>query len=276
MIPYERDTAKYKADIANWQKRQEKTLGYKINLTEQRAKTEDHYATTGKTVAETPGVAAKSESEQLDTAFKKRVGRDREPFLKEFAAEKEQVTKSSNLLRSASVANEALQTGKVTSGWGAPVQLVAAQIGAAIGSNDAKQIAIETEKYQQAAKSMISYGVMLVNGIDPRVTDADLKQAEGLIGSPEMQLESKKRIISAMREDLHGKVANYEDARDYYLKGDPQHRMFEVQVPSTAPQDQVEILLKHKDNPRAIEIYDHDHGKGAAAIEIARAKRRAQ
>jgi len=74
--------------------------------------------------------------------------------------------------------------------------------------------------------------------------------------------------------EFSGKVANYEDARDYYLKGDPQHRMFEVQIPSTAPQDQVDILLKHKDNPRAIEIYDHDHGKGAAAIEIARAKRR--
>jgi len=271
---YENQLKNYEIERDEWKKEQEQNRDYRMKLPYQRAQTEGQYATTGKTIAETPGVAAKSESEQLDTAFKKRVGRDREPFLKEFAAEKEQAVKSASLLRNASVANEALQTGKVTSGWGAPVQLVAAQIGAAIGSNDAKQIAIETEKYQQSIKSMISYGTMLVQGKDPRVTDSDLKQAEGVMGTPEQQLESKKRIIAAIREDLHGKVANYEDARDYYLKGDPQHRMFEVQVPSTAPQDQVEILLKHKDNPRAIEIYDHDHGKGAAAIEIARARRR--
>ena len=115
---------------------------------------------------------------------------------------------------------------------------------------------------------------MLVNGKDPRVTDADIKQAQGLTGTLDMQRASQQRIINAMREDLRGKVANYEDIREQYLRDDPQHRFFKVDMPPTAPSDQIDVLLKYRDNPQAIATFDRDHGPGAAELEIKRAQRR--
>jgi hypothetical protein len=271
---YENKLKNYEIQRDEWKKEQEQNRDYRMKLPYQRAQTEGQYATTDKTKAEIGGAQAKSDVEQMNAGFYKRTGQEREPFLKSFGAEKEQITKVSGLLRNAGIADDALRSGKVASGWGAPAQLVAAQIGAALGSNDAKQIAYETEKHMNATKSMLSYGTMLVNGKDPRITEGDVKQAEGITGTPEQQLESKKRIIAAIREDLHGKVSNYEDMRDYYLKGDPQHRMFEVPMPKTAPDAVTEVLIKHQNDPRAIEIYDSKYGPGAADLEIRRARRK--
>ena len=217
---------------------------------------------------------AEAQVAKLNADFQVNKGREREPFLKEFAVEKEIVSKVSGLLKSAKAADEALKTGDVVWGSGAEAKLALARIGSAFGNERARKVAEASEKYRHASDSTLAYGVMLVNGKDPRVSNADLEQAKGLTGTLDMQRASQQRIINAMREDLYGKVSNYEDLREQYLRDDPQHRFFKVDVTPTAPQDQVDVLLKYRDNPQAIATFDRDHGPGAAKLEIKRALRR--
>jgi hypothetical protein len=285
-IPYENQVLKYKADIANWQKRQEQTLGYRMGLPKQRAETEGQYATTDKTRVDAererrglPKVSAEADVAQLNANFQKRVGREREPFLKEFTADKEQVNKVVPMLRDTRIAKEALDSGYVISGFGADAKLNLARIAAKIGSNDAQKIANESEKYQKAMDRTISYGIMLVNGKDPRVSEGDVAQAKGLQGTPDMQEASKRKIIDIMQSDIHGKVDNYEGLRETYLRGDPQHRFFKVDVPNAGVSNPEgtgtrDILLKNPTNPAVIKEFDRLHGSGAAQLEINRAKRR--
>jgi hypothetical protein len=285
-IPYENQVLKYKADIANWQKRQEQTLGYRMGLPKQRAETEGQYATTDKTRVDAererlglPKVSAEADVAQLNANFQKRVGREREPFLKEFAADKEQVNKVVPMLRDTKLAKEALDSGYVVSGFGADAKLNVARIAAKIGSSDAQKIANESEKYQKAMDRTISYGIMLVNGKDPRVSEGDVAQAKGLQGTPDMQEASKRKIIDIMQADIHGKVDNYEGLRETYLRGDPQHRMFKVDVPNAGVSNPEgtgtrDILLKNPTNPAVVREFDRLHGSGAAQLEINRAKRR--
>jgi hypothetical protein len=273
-IPYENDVLKYKADIANWQKRQEQTLGYKMGLPKQRAETEREYATTGKTLAETPKAQAEADTAVLTNKFYQRTGREREPFLKEFASEKEQITKVAPMLRDVAIAKEALDTGAVASGFGADAKFNAARIAAKIGSQDAQKIANESEKYQKAMDRTISYGIMLVNGKDPRVSEGDVAQAKGLQGTPDMQEASKRRIIAVMQEDLHNKVGNYEDIREKYLRDDPQHRFFKVDTPQIGTPELRKVLIDHQNRPDVIAEFDRLNGPGAAKLELARHKRR--
>ena len=211
---------------------------------------------------------------QQNAAFQAKVGREREPFLKEFATEKGQVEKFAGLLRNANAADEALKTGDVVWGSGAEAKLALARIGSSLGNKRAAEIAANSEKYKQASDSTLGYGIFLVNGKDPRVTDADIQQAKGLTGTLDMQRESQQRIINAMREDMRGKVANYEDVREQYLRGDPQHRFFKVDTPPTAPPAVTKALLDNRDNEGIRRRYDADYGPGAAALEIKRALRR--
>jgi len=273
-IPYENQVAKYKADIANWQKRQEQTLGYKMGLPKQRAETENQYATTEKTRAETGGAQAKSDVEQMNASFQKRTGREREPFLKEFAAEKEVVGKAVPVLRDAQIAREALDSGLVISGAGADAQIAAARIAAKIGSNDEKKIAEASERYQKAIDRTVSYGIMLFNGKDPRITEGDVQLAKGNVGTPDMQEASKRKILDIMQEDMHRKVNNYEDLRETYLRGDPQHRIFKVPAPDIGTPEVRKALIDNQNRPDVIAEFNRMHGPGAAELEIARHKRR--
>jgi hypothetical protein len=248
-------------------------------LPKQRAETENQYATTDKTRAEIPKAQAEADTAVLTNKFYQRHGREREQFLKDFTSEKEQVSKIVPMLRDTQIAKEALDSGAVVSGFGADAKLNAARIGAKIGSNDAKKIAEESEKYQKAMDRTISYGVMLVNGKDPRVTEGDVAMAKGQLGTPDMQEASKRKIIEVMQADLHGKIDNYEGLREQYLRGDPQHRFFKVDVPAAGASNAEgtgtrDILLKNPTNEAVIREFDRIHGHGAAKLELNRARRR--
>jgi hypothetical protein len=282
----------HKTDVSAWLKEQEQNQLYRQRLPGDRATTRktgleadekqiqlqglpERLAQERKELEAKVGKAqAEAQVAKLNSDFQTRVGREREPFLKEFATEKERAEKVSGLLRSAHAVDEALKTGDVIWGSGADAKLALARIGSSLGNKRAAEIAAASEKYKQASDSTLSYGVMLVNGKDPRVTEGDVAQAKGLTGTLDMQRASQQRIINAMREDLHGKIAGYEDVREQYLRGDPQHRFFKVDAPPTAPQDQVDVLLKYRTDPQAIATFDRDHGPGAAMLEIKRAARR--
>ena len=146
-------------------------------------------------------------------------------------------------------------------------------------ANDAQKIANESEKYQKAMDRTIAYGIMLVNGKDPRVSEGDVAQAKGLQGTPDMQEASKRKIIDIMQSDIHNKIDNYEGLREQYLRGDPQHRFFKVDVPNAGASNPEgtgtrDILLKNPTNQDVIREFDRLHGSGAAKLEINRAKRR--
>jgi hypothetical protein len=183
------------------------------------------------------------------------------------------------MLRDTQIAREALDSGYVTSGFGADAKFNVAKIAAKIGSQDAQKIANESEKYQKAMDRTIAYGIMLVNGKDPRVSEGDVAQAKGLQGTPDMQEASKRKIIDIMQSDIHGKIDNYEGLREQYLRGDPQHRFFKVDVPNAGVSNPEgtgtrDILLKNPTNQGVIQEFDRIHGSGAAKLEINRAKRR--
>jgi hypothetical protein len=270
---YENKLKNYTADEKDWQEMRKQERDYKMKLPYQRAQTEGQYATTAKTSAEIPKTQAEADTAVLTNKFYQRTGRDREPFLKELTSDKEVVSKVAGQLRQTKVMDEAIRNGSLA-GMGADFKLNLNRVGAAIGSQDAAKVAAATEQYQMAAKSLISYGTMLVNGKDPRVTDSDVKQAQGITGDINLQRASQQKILNVMREDMYGKVAEYEDKRETYLRDDPQHRMFKVPTPETAPPAVTKTLLDHQDNERIRQRYDADYGPGAAALEIARAKRR--
>jgi hypothetical protein len=271
---YENQLKNYEIKKQNWLKEQELETKYRMDLPQQRATTEKTVLEAERERRGLPKVSAEAETAQLRAEFEKRTGREREPTLKALELEKEVVSKAASMLRDTQIAREALDSRLVPSGTGASVREAAARIAAKIGSNDEKRIVEESEKYNKAMDRTISYGVMLFNGKDPRITEGDIAMAKGLQGDPSMQEASKRKILDIMQADMHSKIGNYEDLREHYLRGDPQHRMFKVDAPAIATPEVRKALIDNQNRPDVIAEFDRMHGPGAAKLEIARHKRR--
>jgi hypothetical protein len=129
---------------------------------------------------------------------------------------------------------------------------------------------------QAALNSMLSIGVQNMQGTDSKVTEGDIAIARGTVAAdPKLQLETIKRVMGEMERTGRTKLNEYEDQRDYYLKGTRAERAYHVEAPPTAPDPRyIDALLKNKDSASDREEFDRRFGAGAAALEIARAKRR--
>ena len=260
--PYE--TGRARGEVAKAGQEEQRLDQFPAQLTVEQKKRE----------ADLQKAVAEGATEETKNRFFQRTGREREPVLKELAAKRDEASKAAGLMANSNAAREALNSGFVLHGWGADAKFNLAQIGATLGIKDQAQIAAKSEQYRRASDATLSYGVMLIQQGDNRVTEGDLAQAKGLTGTLPQQLESKRKIIDAMQEDLRGRVGNYEDIREEYLRGDPMHRLYRVDTPPTAPPAVTKKLLEHRDNEAIRQRYDLDYGAGAAALELKRAKRR--
>lgn len=254
-------------------KEREQNRLYLQNLKEQRGKMASQEAITAKTRAETPGALAKSTSEQLDTAFKQRVGQDREPFIQAFAKDKVAAQAAVNRLKSARLVQEALDSGFVISGAGGDMKFDLAKIAAAFNLKDAAQVAAKSEQYRLASKALISYGIQQFQPGDPRITEGDLAQAQGQTGTLTQQRDSQKLLNKVIMEEANQTIGKYEDDREQYLRGDPLHQRFKVETSPVDPAWRSE-LLKNPEDDIAKREFDRRYGAGAADLEIRRARRR--
>jgi hypothetical protein len=217
--------------------------------------------------------AANAKTATKNAEFYDKTGREREPFLKAFEVKQQETRDSVSLLKNANIAKQALDTGKVTFGWGGENKLQIARGLAALGNKNAADVAALSEQYKTASDATLAYGVRLFNGGDRRVTEGDLDAAKGLTGNLNLQRAAQERLISVMQEDLHGKIGKYEDDREAYLKGDPQHQFFKVETPKVEPAMR-DALMKDPENQFFQSEFDRTYGKGAAALELRRVRRR--
>ena len=208
----------------------------------------------------------------INSGFYEKTGRDREPFLKAMDEEKKKVTEGVALLRNANVASKALQTDKVTAGWGGEQTTDSARLRGA-----RQQECCGNRSGERAVQDRLGChaGVWrpLVQWRRQPCDRGRLAAAKGLTGNLDLQRQSQQRIISAMQEDLHGKLGKYEDDREKYLKGDPQHQFFKVETQKIEPKMR-EALMKDPENAFFQNEFDRTYGKGAAALEIRRIRRR--
>jgi hypothetical protein len=268
MIPYENQVLKYKADIANWQKRQEQVLGYRMGLPKQRAETESQYASTGKTQQELSDMQEKS---ALQSRFG---GRDPEKFFTEFDKEKEAAAKTVHAVNQYATVRDMIGKGIIV-GTGQGLKVSAAKVAAAFGYKSAADAVSHTEQLQAALTSTLGLAIDNIQGSGQKVSDSDLKVARGTIGDPEQQLQTIKDITQRAEKIARGKLNEYEDQRDYYFGGAPRaERRYQLPVPETAPQPHIDALLKNKGDDAVKAEFDQRFGPGAADLEIARAKRR--
>jgi hypothetical protein len=262
------EAAKRKADAAKAIDDAKKS-GMEVGGYAQRLKVE-----ADERLAKVQEAEAKATTQKEDTEFQSRTGLPRTVFIPEFLKAKESASKAANTVTNLYTAKEALDSGAVVSGWGANAQFNLAKIGARIGSADAAKIAYQSERYRQAMDSTINTAVQMIQGNDPKVTNSDIDMAKGLTGTPEMQEAAKRRIIEAALERQHSTIGKYEGDREFYLRGDKQHRYFKVDAPALGSPTMRKELWNNREKPDFTAEFDRQLGKGASAVELARAKRR--
>jgi hypothetical protein len=205
--------------------------------------------------------------------FLQKTGQEREPFLKDFKARRDDAVKSAAFQKNFLLAKEAANSGFLISGKGANLAIDLAKMGATLGIKDSKELAYQAEMYQRAIDGTVSYGASLIQPGDSRMTEADLLASKGLGGSPDLQLRSKQKLIDIALEDQHRKLNEYEDLREKYFRGDPSHRFLKVDAPPIGKETR-RILLENRGDERVRTRFDQQFGPGAAELEISRAKRR--
>jgi hypothetical protein len=203
-------------------------------------------------------------------------GRDPEKFFTDFTKQKESAQTQAHVLGQIALARDAINSGVIT-GTGAGWRIDAAKMQAWMQNNKAAgTLASNTERMQAALNSMLSIGVQNMQGSDPKVSNADVEIARGTVAAdPKLQLDTIRRVMSEMERIGRRKLDDFEDQRDYYLKGTRAERAFHIPTPPTAPDPRyIDALLKNRDSKEDREEFDRRFGTGAADLEINRAKRR--
>ena len=203
-------------------------------------------------------------------------GREPEKFFTEFDKQKQAAITHAHVVNQIAIARDAINAGVIT-GTGAGWRIDAAKLADLVQSNKLPgTIASNTERMQAALNSMLSIGVQSMQGNDPKVSNADIDIARGTVAAdPKLQLETIKRVMSEMERIGRAKLNDFEDQRDYYLKGTRAERAYQIPLTPTAPdQRYIDALIKNKNNADDRAEFDRRFGTGAAELEIARAKRR--
>jgi len=196
-------------------------------------------------------------------------------FFTEMDKDKTAAANTANTLTQAALARSAINAGVIT-GFGANQRIDMQRLQAwGLNNGLSGNLASNTEQMNAAIKSMLNIAVQNIQGGDTRVTDADIKLASGTIGAdPTLQLETIKKLIANNERIAREKLNDFEDRRDYYLKGTRAERAYHVPTHQTADPRYIDALVKNKDSSADRDEFDRRFGAGAAALELARAKRR--
>jgi hypothetical protein len=201
-------------------------------------------------------------------------GRDTEKFLLEFKPQMVAAQQSENVIRQAGLARDAIKAGVIT-GFGASSRIDTAKLKAWMFNNKrAGDEASNTEQLQAALTSMMNVGLTNLQGTTrTNISDTDVKIAMGMIGAdPRLQQQAIDKIIASNESVARNNLNDFEDKRHYYLSGTRLERDFNFPTKPSAPDKYIDVLLKNNDEDTRKE-FDDRFGKGAAELEIARAKR---
>jgi hypothetical protein len=169
------------------------------------------------------------------------------------------------------VARKLIDDGVITGtnqGWKVNV----AKVTGLYGGTDA---VARTEEMQASIKSTLKLAIDNIQGAGGKVSDTDLRIAEGTIGGdPTLQLQTIRNLVHRGEKAARGKLSEYEDQADWAFGGTNAEKRYQVQVQPTAPEPHIKTLLEHRSDDEAKAEFDRRFGPGAADLEIARAKRR--
>jgi hypothetical protein len=201
-------------------------------------------------------------------------GRDPEKFITQFTTEKTGAQQSENVIRQAALARDAIKNGVIT-GIGAESRINGEKLKAWMLNNKRSgDLASNTEQLRAATNSMLNVALTNIQGATrTNISDTDVKIATGMIAAdPRLQQQTIEKIIGENEKIARGNLNDFEDKRHYYLSGTRLERDFNFPTKPSAPDKYIDVLLKNNDEATRKE-FDDRFGKGAADLEIARAKR---
>jgi hypothetical protein len=163
-------------------------------------------------------------------------GRDPEKVFTQFDSAKESADKAKHALTQFTVAKDLIDKGVITgTGQGWKVRL--AKGAAAFGSDEAAQYVARTEEMTAAIKSTLSIAIENIQGAGGKVSDTDVRIAEGTIGAdPELQLQTIKNLVARGEQAARSKLESYNDQVSTYLGGTRAEKRYRVDPTVAAPQ----------------------------------------
>jgi hypothetical protein len=228
--------------------------------------------------AETTEAQAKAAAAADAAYLTQKTGLPAETVISKFSELKKGAEKDAYALQQLRIAQEALNNG-IVSGIGGEFRVNLERAKALFGNKSAAELAARSEQYLTAVKSTVGNQLQNIQPGDPRVTNADLNMASGMIGADlKLQKETQQKLLRVQLEDVHKRINQYEGLKDHYLGGSKAERMFDVQFDpidknADVMDKWVKPLLEHKADRAVRAEFDARFGPGSADLEIARADR---
>jgi hypothetical protein len=152
------------------------------------------------------------------------------------------------------------------------------------GNLPASELVSRAEMLAASTQAMVKYGLNQYQPGDPRVTNGDLIVGKAIVGgTPSQQLQTQKELVNMVLQDANNRVGEYERYHDWAVGGLKPEEGYRLRVDPIHPDPAVakaatEILLKPENinDPYAHQKFDERFGPGSAALEVARAERRAK
>jgi len=159
-------------------------------------------------------------------------GRDPEKVFTEFDTDRESARKTKHALTQYRLAQDMIKDGVIT-GTGQGWKVSAAKVAAAFGHQNSADAIAHTEQLQAALKSTLALAVENIQGAGGKVSDTDVRIAEGTIGAdPNLQLQTINNLVKRGEAAATQKLESYNQNIEKYLGGTRAADRYRVQAPS--------------------------------------------
>jgi hypothetical protein len=217
-----------------------------------------------------------------------RTGRKPEQFYPEMTKEQSAASQAVMSQNAQQLARKAIRDGVIT-GYGANFRTQAdAFANWALKNGMGNDMAANTQIMSAALKSGLAQAIETINGVGGRVSDQDVKIAQGIQGTdPELQMKTIKALMDRASEINNMKIDRYEGMVHNYLgKGSPygphpqEQTYATTPTPVTTPDKLKTFLDTQKEGADPAQaaahrrFFDEAYGPGAAQLEISRQRRR--
>ena len=202
-------------------------------------------------------------------------GRKVEDFVKDFRLEHAEANKQIGALTGIKEAEAAIKAGAIT-GMGRNLRVDLERAKALWGDADADKIAAQSQVLASTLQSTLAVALAKYQAGDSRVTEGDMKAAQGMIGTPDMQRAAILKLTAIAKEEAHDRINAFEERRHKRVGGTPLEDDFQLTMRPTATEKSIQRLIADKNDPDAIAEFDAMFGPGAARLEISRARRAAE
>jgi hypothetical protein len=222
---------------------------------------------------EYPTLQQKFDEEQRRIAMEKRLGgRKVEDFVKDFRKEHGEAEKQIGALSGINEAEAAIKSGAIT-GMGRNFRVDMARAKALFGSDNADHIAAQSQVLDSTLKSTLAVALAKYQAGDSRVTEGDMKAAQGMIGTPDMQRAAILKLTAIAKQEAYDRVNAFEERRHQKVGGTELEGDFALTMRPVASPDKLKILHDNRSDPSIISHFDSTYGPGAAKLELDRWRR---